>query len=137
MAQHKNPPLISGTQFVAIVVLTIAIFMVVDFGRRTTAGYYVSQAEKRLKEEIQYELDRKATLEARREYVASDAYVEEWAREEAHMIHDGDKPLLLVTPAVPATPEARERVEPVAASYTVPNWYHWWRLFFDVDPPRR
>lgn len=137
MAQHKNTPLISGTQFIAIVVLTIAIFMVVDFGRRTTAGYYVSQAEKRLKEEIEVELTRQAALRARRDYVASDVYVEEWAREEAHMIRPGDRPLLLVTPQVPATPEVTEAPGPVLVTQPVPNWYYWWRLFFDADPPSR
>ena len=132
MIQPKNSSLVSGTQFVAIVVLTIAIFLVVDFGRRTTAGYYVSQAEKRLKQEIQVELDRRAELEDRRDYVASDAYVEEWARNHAHMIRPGDRPVILVTPQ---SPEARvELVQSTVAPAvheSIPNWYAWWLLFLD------
>ena len=137
MLQPKNPPLISGTQFVAIVVLTVSIFLIVDFGRRTTAGYYVSQAEKRLKEEIQVELERRAELEARRDYVASDAYVEEWARKHAHMIHPGDRPLILMTPQ---SSEARVEIVRLAeppAEKPVPNWYHWWLLFFPEESPSR
>jgi cell division protein FtsB len=129
--QPKSLPLISGTQFVAIVVLTIAIFLIVDFGRRTTAGYYVSQAEQRLLEEIQAELDRRQELTARRDYVASDTYVEEWAREQAHMIRPGDQPFILVTPQSPqARVDLVQLVEPPPSLEPLPNWYHWWLLFF-------
>ncbi len=134
MIQPKNPPLISGTQFVAIIVVTIAIFLIVDFGRRATAGYYISQAEKSLKADIQVELTRQAQLKERREQVKSDEYVEEWAREEAHMIRPGDQPLLLITPE--SSPEG-ENMPPLALATMSPparNWHSWWRLFLDTEP---
>jgi len=138
MIQPKNSSLVSGTQFVAIVVLTIAIFLVVDFGRRTTAGYYVSQAEKRLKQEIQIELERREELEARRDYVASDAYVEEWARNHAHMIRPGDRPVILVTPqSIEARVELVQSSVAPAALESTPNWYAWWLLFLDEGTQTR
>lgn len=132
MIQPKNPPLISGTQFVAIVVVTIAIFLVVDFGRRATAGYYVSQAEKSLKAQIAAELTRQAELKAQKQYVKSDEYVEKWAREQAHMIRPGDRALILVTPEAPL----RSVTSPELAISSSPtqNWHGWWRLFFDTEP---
>jgi cell division protein FtsB len=127
----KKPSLISGTQFVAIVVLTIAIFLIVDFGRRTTAGYYVSQSEQRLLNEIEAELTRRAELTARRDYVLTDEYVEEWAREQAHMIRPGDRPLFLVTPESPgALVELIQSTESYPPAEPLPNWYQWWLLFF-------
>jgi cell division protein FtsB len=131
LIQPKKLRLISGTQFVAIVVLTIAIFLIVDFGRRTTAGYYVSQAEQRLVDQIQAELERRQKLMERRDYVASDAYVEEWAREQAHMIRSGDQPFILVTPASPQSRvDLLQSVEPPPSAEPYPNWYCWWLLFF-------
>jgi cell division protein FtsB len=134
MSRPKSPPLVSGTQFLAIVVLTISIFLIVDLGRRATASYHVTQAEKRLHREIAAALQRKEDLEARRDHIASDAYVEEWAREQAHMIYPGDKPLILITPQAqhPQLPQATS----VATSEPehIPNWYHWWLLFFDEVP---
>ena len=134
MSRPKNPPLVSGAQFLAIVVLTLSIFLIVDLGRRATAGYHVTQAEKRLREEIAAILERQEDLRARRDHVASDAYVEEWARQEGHMIHPGDKPLILVKPQTrrPAAPQAAP-VDDHAAQ-RVPNWAHWWLLFLDEMP---
>jgi hypothetical protein len=135
MIRSKDPPLISGTQFAAIVVLTITLFLIIDLGRRTTAGYYVSQAEKDLKADIRAELALKQKLIERLEYVKTDAFVEQWAREQARMVRPGDRPLIVVTPV--ASPGAPFVVQPPNASRStgaVPNWHHWWRLFFNSTP---
>ena len=135
MIRPKEPPLISGTQFVAIVVLTIAIFLIIDFGRRTTTGYYIAQAEEHLKAEIEVELTLQAQLKERRDYVLSPEYVEKWAREQAHMVRHGDQPLILITPPAPqAQADAPQQPDTPAVAAQVPNWYHWWQLFFDTEP---
>jgi cell division protein FtsB len=134
MSRPKNPPLVSGAQFLAIVVLTISIFLIVDLGRRATAGYHVSQAEKPSRQENDTALKQQEELRARRDHVASDAYVEEWARQEGHMIHPGDKPLIMVTPQArrPVAPQAPPVHEP--QTERAPNWTQWWLLFFDEMP---
>jgi cell division protein FtsB len=134
MIRPKKRPLISSTQFAAIVVLTIALFLVIDFGRRTTAGYYVSQTEKRLEAEIETLLAQQAALKARREYVQTDAYVEQWAREQAHMVRPGDRWLIVITPPPSAAQAADSQPASIAAPEPVPNWHHWWLLFFDTEP---
>ena len=134
MIQSKQPPLISGARFFVIVVITIAIFLIIDFGRRATTSYYVAQAEKELQAEIQAELTRQAHLQERLTYVRSDEYVEKWAREEAHMVHPGDQPLILVTVEAPVAP-GRAPTDPAHAAPAVePAWHAWWRLFFDTKP---
>ncbi len=134
MARPKSRWLITGVQAVAIVVLTIVVFLIVDFGRRTATGYYVSQAEKQLQVDIKTQLQLKKELEERREYISTDAYVEQWAREEGQMVHPGDRPIILVTPDTPSTiPSAVPAATP-ADEVPVPNWHSWWRLFFDTEP---
>jgi hypothetical protein len=143
MIKPKKPPLFSGTQFAAIVVLTIALFLVIDFGRRTTAGYYVSQTEQRLDAEIEALLEQQEALQERLEYVQTDEFVERWAREQAHMVRPGDRRLIVVTPPASAPGEDPQPAEPLpsdsvttpaAALEPVPNWHHWWRLFWDTEP---
>jgi cell division protein FtsB len=140
MIRPKKPPLISTTQFAAIVVLTIALFLVIDFGRRTTAGYYVSQTEKRLVAEIEALLKEQEILKQRRDYVQTDAYVEQWAREQAHMVRPGDRRLIVVTPPASTAPAddqpapAFTTLESAVAREPVPNWHLWWRLFWDTEP---
>ena len=135
MIRSKDPPLISGTQFAAIVVLTITLFLIIDLGRRTTAGYYVSQAEKRLMAEIRAELELKQQLMERLEYVKTDEFVEEWARERARMVREGDRPLILLTPVAPhAEPSVPQSPSVEPSEGPAPNWHHWWRLFFDSEP---
>ena len=135
MIRPKIPPLISGTQFAAIVVLTLAISLIIDFGRRTTAGYDVSQAEKRLEAEIATELALKKKLEERLDYVKTDAFVERWAREVAHMVRVGDRPLILVTSRGPhAQPDLVQSENVVGVAAPVPNWHAWWRLFLETEP---
>jgi hypothetical protein len=135
MIRSKDPPLISGTQFAAIVVLTIALFLIIDLGRRTTAGYYVSQAEKRLMAEIQAELELRQRLIERRDHVKTDAYVEEWARQQARMVRPGDRPLIVLTPVVPSgEPGPLQPVSVESPPGPVPNWHRWWRLFFNTEP---
>ena len=132
----SSPPLLSVTQFIAIVALTVVLLTIVDLGRRATAGYYVAQAEKRLQAEVQVELTRNAELKARRDYVMSDEYVEKWAREHAHMIRPGDRPVILVTPQSPTARSSGPHSAGITVTPTpVPNWYLWWRLFFDAPFP--
>ena len=134
MIRSKDPPLISGTQFATIVVLTIALFVMVDFGRRTTAGHYVSQAEKRLTEEIQAELELHQHLMTHLEYVKTDEYVERWARQQAHMARPGDQPIIVITPDAPPAPIPHRIQDETPQLVTSANWHHWWRLFFDTEP---
>lgn len=134
MARPRSRWLITGMQGIAIVVLTVVVFLVVDFGRRTATGYYVSQAEKQLQADIAAQLQLKKELEERRDYVSTDAYVEQWAREDAQMIHPGDRPIILVTPDAPVAVPSAVPAAAAADEGPVPNWHLWWRLFFDTEP---
>ncbi len=66
-----------------------------------------------------------ATLVARLTYVASDAYVEEWARVHAGMVEPGE---VLVVPLAP-TPTATPTMTPAPTPTPPPPppWERWWR----------
>jgi hypothetical protein len=135
MIRPKDPPLVSGTQFSAIVILTIILFLIIDLGRRTTAGYYVSQAEKDLMAAIRAETEIMQQQLERLAYVQTDAFVEEWARERAHMVREGDRPLIVVTSTEPSEkPQAVLPSDTTSPNEPAPNWHQWWRLFFNSAP---
>jgi cell division protein FtsB len=129
--RHRTVPF---TQIVTIVVATMAISMIVDFGRKATANYRVRREETRLEQEIAAERAQHEALLARREYVQMDEYIEQVAREELKWVKPGEivvvpvpinrKPLPTPeTPPAPTKPLQRES-----------QWQEWWALFFDRPP---
>lgn len=131
----KVQSVMSGAQFVGIIVLTVILLLIVDYGRRASTGYYVAQAEEQLKAEIAVELTKNAQLKERLEYVQSEQYVEEWARENGRMAHPGDQPFILVTVEAPFVAAAGAPLPAQADSASPqPTWHQWWYLFFDTPP---
>ncbi|HOT91871.1 MAG TPA: hypothetical protein PLJ78_07555 [Anaerolineae bacterium] len=69
----------------------------------------------------------KATLQARLDYVQSDAYVDEWSRVHAGMTQPGET---LVVPIAP-TPTPTLHPTPIPTSTPTPTplpfWQRWWR----------
>jgi cell division protein FtsB len=131
--RHRTVPF---TQIVIIVVATMAISMIVDFGRKATANYRVRREETRLEQEIAAERAQHEALLARREYVQMDEYIEQVAREELKWVKSGE---IVVVP-VPInrkplpTPEASPTpTQPLQREY---QWQEWWALFFDRPPMR-
>ncbi len=124
------------TQFVAIVVITVCLFLVIDFGRRTAANFQIKAEETRLETELADSLSRHTALEARLAYVQSDAYVEEIARTQLKWAREGET--VVVVMATPqAQPQAQADGQPAAINGVVPEspWQAWWLLFFGVLPP--
>lgn len=124
------------TQFVAIVVITISLFLVVDFGRRTAASYQVKSEVTRLEKEVAAVRAQHAALEARLAYVQSDEYVEEIARTQLKWAREGETVVVVMaTPqaVLPASPSAQAASTDGVESYS--PWHAWWFLFFDGPPP--
>ena len=129
--RHRTVPL---TQIVIIVVATMAISMIVDFGRKATANYRIRNEESRLEQEIAAERAKHEALLARREYVQTDEYVERVAREELKWVKPGEivvVPIPLNRKPLP-TPETVPA--PAKLSQGESHWQEWWTLFFDRPP---
>ena len=118
-------------QFIAILVLSISIFLIVDFGRRAATGYRVRREEEKLRSQLELLEKTQQTLLARRDYVQSDAYIEEVARKELKWSQPGE-----IIVVVMATPEAPPQTNLVSssASQKVPQTETplqvWFNLFF-------
>jgi hypothetical protein len=118
-------------QFVAIIALSISIFLIVDFGRRAAANYRVVREAERLSQEVQMARQQQADLLARRSYIASDLYVEEVARRELKWASPGETVLVIMP-----TPEAvtlssssdSSAISSAPLAQTPPQ--AWWHLFF-------
>ncbi|MBN1877290.1 MAG: hypothetical protein JXA33_23910 [Anaerolineae bacterium] len=79
-----------------------------------------------LEPRLEEALIQQATLQARLEWVESDAYVEAWAREEARMTLPGETLVIPIlptpTPTLPPTPTLTPTPTPTPA----PFWQFWW-----------
>jgi len=134
MSKAKRQRTVPFTQIITIVVATMAISMIVDFGRKATANYRIRNEEARLEQEIAAERAKHEALLARTEYVQTDEYVEHVAREELKWVKPGEivvVPVPLERKPVP-TPETPPA--PTELLQGESHWQEWWGLFFDRPP---
>jgi cell division protein FtsB len=124
------------TQFIAIVVISISVFLAVDFARRMATIYRIKNEAVRLEEEVVTARANSEALEARLRYVQSDAYVEEIARTQLKWALPGETVVVVMaTPqAVVAPPSDNLYTSPAMPPPETP-WQAWWYLFFDASPP--
>ncbi len=96
-------------QFIAIIVLSLTLFLIVDFGRRAATGYQIQQEENRLVLQYQTLQQKHAALLAKLDQVQSDAYIEHLARNELKWSRPGETVMVVLSPyyspsATPANP---------------------------------
>ena len=109
-------------------VVMLALFMM-NLNSRLTEYFRLSGERDRLGTQVAYERATKVALDTQVAYATSDAAVEDWARDEAHMARPGDKVIIPLTP-VGQTPVPVVVVTPTPT--TVENWQVWWALFFET-----
>ena len=69
-------------------------------------------------------------LEAKVALASSDQIVDEQARNEGHMIQEGDKPVIIMGDESAAP---LENTEPAPTPAPKPNWQRWWTLYFGEE----
>lgn len=122
--------------FIAIVVITISLFLAVDFARRTAATYQIKNEATRLEEEAAAIRARHQALQARLSYVQSDAYVEEIARTRLKWAREGEIAVVVMASPQTISPPAPDQQPAVANSTSARSpWQAWWLIFFDELPP--
>jgi hypothetical protein len=137
-AERKRSGQLSGVQIMFAAILAIGLFLAIGLSQRITAGQPLQDAYDRVEGEIEGLRQEQGELLATRDYVQSDAFVEQWARDEGKMIRPGD---VLVIPvpaggAVEPTTVAEEDVPVETAPPEPEPWMLWWGLFFDSPPPQ-
>ncbi len=82
-------------RIILIVVIVILVFLMMDFNNRMVRSLQLEKQEQQLNARIVALEQTKQRLEADIAYANSDCAVEEWAREEAKLINEGDVPIIL------------------------------------------
>ena len=135
MSKKKSAAKSLLPQFIAVIALSISVFLIIDLGRRAAANYRVQREAERLTQEVAVAQAEQDALLARRSYVSSDLYVEEMARQELKWARPGETVIVVM-----ATPEAilqpANTETPTVSSYAAPQTpaQAWWNLFFGAAP---
>jgi cell division protein FtsB len=115
---------------VAALVVALVALLAINFNSRLSVIQQMRQDEVRLKQSVSAEESRQASLNSLRAYVASDAYVEHWARVEARMIKPGE---VAIVPRASAVSQSTQTVlAPARPLATISD--EWWSLFFSETP---
>jgi cell division protein FtsB len=111
-----------------VVLLIVAAFLAVQFGRQVYANWEIGQAAAQLEAEIAATEAENDLLEQELRYLRSDAYVSAEARRLSNLGAEGDQVLIIPSGAEAPLPE-----ELAAANAPRPLLEQWWALFF--GPP--
>ena len=134
--QRSHP--VTYRQFLAIILITLALAVALDFGHRAAVSADLHREAQQLEREVATLKAENRALEALRERVQTDGFVEEWARTEGAMVLYGETPVIPVPadqagPAGEATPgpspESNQDV-PRSSEGPASHWQEWWALFF-------
>lgn len=122
-------------QFLAIIALSVSIFLIIDLGRRAAANYRTQREATHLTQEVAAAEAYQAQLLAHRTYIASDLYVEEVARNELKWAKPGET-VVVVLPT-PENPLFANDTNADASYLPVPQSpaESWWLLFFGKSNP--
>ena len=117
--------LVFGKQILFVLLFAMVIVFLMDFNvRLTKLSRKSEQRDEILKDVYQLELTAQ-TLRTQIAYATSEVAVEEWAREQGHMLHPGDIPVVpLPDNQLEVTPTPLQAPTQVEAS----NWEVWQML---------
>ena len=134
--RYRQRPLLSLPQILILAGIVFGVFIGFDLNRRAQAGALMEVNEEVMVEKVSIEKTRQVELVMTREYVKSEAYVEDYARNEASQLKPGEMrivPLFVdITPI--ATPVPTSTPDP---AYNARPWQAWWRLLSDAPMPTR
>lgn len=127
-------PLLSLPQILLLLAVFVALFIALDLNRRAQAGNLVGAGEESLQTKVNIEMTQQVELQATLEYVNSEEYVADYARNEGGLLLPGEKrvvPLVSnadaqATAVPPAVPDPATNVHP---------WQAWWRLLTNAPQP--
>ncbi|MBC7251902.1 MAG: septum formation initiator family protein [Anaerolineae bacterium] len=136
MPEDRRSTRLSLIQFLAIIAVTLSLSLIVDFGRKATASYRVRQNEIKLAQEVAELEARQQALKERKALLQSDAFVEQWARQEMHLVRSGETAVMPVIPRPVQSAKTQEGRQPVEGveEQELPCWQVWWALFMGSAP---
>ena len=136
LKNFRHHPLLTFSQIVVLLGVVAALIITLDLNLRAQAGRLVGVGEESIQSEITLEQTRQVQLLATATYVHSSAYVEQYARNEAGYLKDGEVrivPLFVETTPIPTLAPAPTTDPAVNAR----PWQAWWQLLTDAQLPSR
>ena len=122
---------VAGKQIFIVLGLAVLILLVMGFNNRIAELHRLSSQREQVSAKQTRLMRTQEYLQTQIAYATSETAVEEYARQEGHMIRPGDQPVVPLTPPgstpVP-TPSPTTRPEEVS------SWDVWLALFFDRSP---
>ena len=88
--------ILTDKRFYVIIAVLVLVLLLMNFNQRMVLLSKLRGQEKVLVEEYANLQATQSALETQIAYANSDAAVEEWAREEGHMVQSGDVPIVLL-----------------------------------------
>ncbi len=137
-----RPSAVTRSQFLVIILITVALAIVLDFGHRVTVSAELQREAQRLEREVTTLEAENHVLVDQQDRVQTDDYVEEWARTEGGMVLYGETPVVPL-PARQTTPTGKATPNPTLSDDTPSteeissHWPEWWALFFGPDESQR
>ncbi len=111
-----------------MVLATVALTLTFDLGRRALDTHRIQQQVDALIAEVETMEEENQALLERLEYVQSEAYVEEAARDVLGWTRPGDTAVVPLT--VPSASESEATASAAERGEGAPIWRLWWELFF-------
>jgi cell division protein FtsB len=129
---------VSSVQIVFAVILAVGLILALNFSSRISATQPMQREYQRALAEIEQLQTEQAELIRLRDYVRSDAYVQQWARSDGKMARPGEVlivPVPLDNSGAP-TPTPAVNLDDLRTTPIEPEpWEVWWALFMDSPPP--
>lgn len=111
----------------AFVGIAILVLIVIEFNARLEELNQLTEEADVYRAQATQTMQTQVALQTQVAYASSDAAVEKYAREDNHMVQEGD------IPGVPIGDENSPPIStptPAPTSTPMPNWRVWWNLFF-------
>lgn len=113
-------------RIIGIVAVLMLVVLMMNLNGRLGEYFRLTSERDKLKSEVTSLEQTKAALDKQLAYATSDQAVNDWARNEAHLVKEGD---VLVIPVTPANQTPQPRQTPTPTPQVVENWQVWWTLF--------
>jgi cell division protein FtsB len=121
---------LNDRRIIIVIAIILVVLLMMDFNNRMVLLLRLNDERNVLSTQVtNLELTR-ISFEDQVRYATSDPALEEWAREEARMIEEGDVPIIVIAP-VDETPIPTPIV--ISTQQPIARWQIWQELFFGED----
>ncbi len=134
MTRKKRQGIISLPKLVAVVTFTLVAVLMVDFGRKALDNYQIQRQVEWLRERTASEQQTNDSLQEELDYVSSDAYVEQIARERLKLVQPGEVAVVVVPQDAEAPSASSDSpAAGIREEGALPYWQQWANLLLGSE----